>query len=323
MNLGELYPKDYLEKAEFSGRERKKLSHEGEAESDGSYPIRNESDLHNAIQAFGRSKNPAKTKAWIKKRAKELGKEDAIPDKWKAEEQELNKAMITLEDYKNPVAGNNPYLVKGFVDTTIPTHEEFLKVLKNNLQKGLIDQETHDKAIVQLDNLLKAGKEGSRGGHVIGHTKSGKPVYAGKRPDDKEYKNFTSQDHLDAAFHHRDKAGEHENIRRRTSGSVSERHHDLSQYHHNQDQHHQQAADREEQNNLSADEKKILAEAKKKQSAHHEAMVKHHNELASLASKHAEKHKGHENAKAMQETADYHKERAGWHARQRDAADNA
>lgn len=68
--------------AEFTTKQREKLADEDEAMPDGSYPIRNRSDLKNAIQAFGRSKNPAKTKAWIKKRARELDAEDLIPESW-------------------------------------------------------------------------------------------------------------------------------------------------------------------------------------------------------------------------------------------------
>lgn len=73
-------------KADFSEKERKKLAKKKEALPDGSFPIRNTSDLKNAIQAIGRAKDPAKAKAWIKKRAKALGKEDLLPDTWKAED---------------------------------------------------------------------------------------------------------------------------------------------------------------------------------------------------------------------------------------------
>jgi hypothetical protein len=90
-------------KADFSEKERKKLAKKKEAMPDGSYPIRNASDLSNAIQAFGRAKDPAKTKAWIKKRAKALGKEDMLPDTWKAdttdffgEDMDLQKAEMLL-----------------------------------------------------------------------------------------------------------------------------------------------------------------------------------------------------------------------------------
>jgi hypothetical protein len=49
----------------------------------GGFPIENVSDLHNAIQAIGRAKNPDAAKAHIKARAKALGQEDLIPDTWK------------------------------------------------------------------------------------------------------------------------------------------------------------------------------------------------------------------------------------------------
>jgi hypothetical protein len=91
-------------KAEFSEKQRKKLAKKKEAQPDGSFPIRNVADLKNAIQAVGRSKDIEKTKRWIKKRAKELGKEDLLPDTWKAEdvldlgveEMDLQKAETIL-----------------------------------------------------------------------------------------------------------------------------------------------------------------------------------------------------------------------------------
>jgi hypothetical protein len=43
--------------------------------------------------------------------------------------------------------------------------------------------------------------EGSRGGEVIGHTASGKPIYSHKGVSD--YNNFTPKDHADAAKAHR------------------------------------------------------------------------------------------------------------------------
>lgn len=73
-------------KSDFSEKERKKLAKKKEAMPDGSFPIRNTSDLKNAIQAVGRAKDPDKAKAWIKKRAKALGKENLLPDTWKAED---------------------------------------------------------------------------------------------------------------------------------------------------------------------------------------------------------------------------------------------
>lgn len=58
---------------------------------------------------------------------------------------------------------------------------------KANIAKGFIN-----------NDLEKA--EGSRGGKVIGHTKSGKPIYAEKKAG--EYKDFTPDDHHDAHVSH-------------------------------------------------------------------------------------------------------------------------
>ena len=76
----------YLDDFAFvSRRERKDLAEKGQALPDGSYPIRNESDLKNAIQAYGRSNKSdrAKVRRHIIKRARQLKKGDLIPEKWK------------------------------------------------------------------------------------------------------------------------------------------------------------------------------------------------------------------------------------------------
>lgn len=48
--------------------------------------------------------------------------------------------------------------------------------------------------------IIKAQGEGSRGGKVIGHTRSGKPIYENSNHPD--HKGFSSSDHLDAAKAH-------------------------------------------------------------------------------------------------------------------------
>jgi hypothetical protein len=42
----------------FPEKERKELAKEGEAMPDGSFPIRNEQDLKDAIRSVGRAKDP-------------------------------------------------------------------------------------------------------------------------------------------------------------------------------------------------------------------------------------------------------------------------
>lgn len=96
----------------FSKAQREKMAEEGVAMKDGSFPIRNKSDLKKAIQSIGRAKDEAKAKAWIKKRAKALGCSDMIPEEWsKKKINESYEAMpgeyyvqVVLEDYDGPEA---------------------------------------------------------------------------------------------------------------------------------------------------------------------------------------------------------------------------
>lgn len=60
------------------------------------------------------------------------------------------------------------------------------------------------------DEVEKAGGEGSRGGKVIGHTKSGKPVYASRSSYHSSYSDFSDEDHEDAAKLHRDEANKYQ-----------------------------------------------------------------------------------------------------------------
>ena len=66
----------------FTDEQREDLAKKGQAMPDGGYPIRNRSDLLNAIQAYGRGKNKPEIKRWIKKRAKELNAEKYLPENW-------------------------------------------------------------------------------------------------------------------------------------------------------------------------------------------------------------------------------------------------
>lgn len=67
----------------FSDTEREKLAKEGKALPDGSFPINSTRDLKNAIKAHGRAKDPDEAKAHIIKRAKDMGKQDLLPEEWK------------------------------------------------------------------------------------------------------------------------------------------------------------------------------------------------------------------------------------------------
>lgn len=73
-----------VEFATFTEEQRKDLAKKGQALKDGSYPIRNEADLKNAIRAIGRADKAkrAAVKKHILKRAKALGATKFIPETW-------------------------------------------------------------------------------------------------------------------------------------------------------------------------------------------------------------------------------------------------
>ena len=76
-----MYPS--VVKKAYTLKERLALAKEGKAMPGGGYPIDNVADLENAIRAIGRAKDPAATKAFIKRRAAALKATDKIPDTWK------------------------------------------------------------------------------------------------------------------------------------------------------------------------------------------------------------------------------------------------
>ena len=66
----------------FSPEERKKLAKEGKAMPNGSFPIRDEKDLKDAIKLASMAKNVSAAKAFIVKRSKEMELEKLIPESW-------------------------------------------------------------------------------------------------------------------------------------------------------------------------------------------------------------------------------------------------
>ena len=71
--------------SDFTQAQRRKLAQKNQAMPDGGFPIRNVSDLKNAIRAYGRATNKPAVKAWIKKRAKELDSLELLPENWRVD----------------------------------------------------------------------------------------------------------------------------------------------------------------------------------------------------------------------------------------------
>jgi hypothetical protein len=84
-------------KRAFSETRRFDLAKTGEAMPDGSYPIVKESDLRNAIQAFGRAKDKDATKKHIMKRARALKLESLVPASWLAGTEEKGDSLNEAE----------------------------------------------------------------------------------------------------------------------------------------------------------------------------------------------------------------------------------
>ena len=82
----------------FTPERRKKLAQQGYAMPSGAYPIVNEEDLKNAIQAYGRAKPEEKdaVRRHIRKRAKALGRGDLLPETWK--EAAVEDLMVYYEE---------------------------------------------------------------------------------------------------------------------------------------------------------------------------------------------------------------------------------
>ena len=76
-----------------------------------------------------------------------------------------------------------------------PTDESVEEIIKSNEDELQLNELTGEV-------ISKAGGEGSKGGKIIGHTKSGKPIY--DSANHAEHKDFTSDDHKDAVKTHED-----------------------------------------------------------------------------------------------------------------------
>ena len=85
----------------YSREQRMELAESGEAMEDGSFPIVDQADLRNAIQAFGRASDPDAARAHIMKRAEALDAVDLIPEKWMSEE---NAEEQTAPEKESPDA---------------------------------------------------------------------------------------------------------------------------------------------------------------------------------------------------------------------------
>jgi hypothetical protein len=81
-------------KRDFTDKQRKAAADKGQAMPDGSFPIANEGDLHNAIRAVGRAKSYKSAKAHIIRRAKSMGASDQLPEQWKVSKAAADPLLV-------------------------------------------------------------------------------------------------------------------------------------------------------------------------------------------------------------------------------------
>ena len=82
-----------LSKKKFTQPERDAATTAGEAMPGGGFPIKNPKDVQNAVQAFGRAKDPEATKKHIIRRAKSVGATDLLPKDWEGSTLAEKEAM--------------------------------------------------------------------------------------------------------------------------------------------------------------------------------------------------------------------------------------
>lgn len=123
------------ELAVITRKQRMELAKDKKALPDGSFPIRNVSDLKNAVQAYGRSK-PGKrglVRRHIVKRARQLERKDLIPENWK--EASVNDIDSIAASLRARISIVESVVAAGGLDLATPD------ITEEDLE-GLTDEET-------------------------------------------------------------------------------------------------------------------------------------------------------------------------------------
>ena len=94
-------------------------------------------------------------------------------------------------------------------------YTDFTEYRKVQTARILSNYKETDELIKAYDEQKIEKSEGSRGGKVIGHTKSGKPIYANKEAS--TYTDFSSKDHKDAAELHNERMNHHDRMAQKYS----------------------------------------------------------------------------------------------------------
>ncbi|WP_196607437.1 hypothetical protein [Pectinatus frisingensis] len=133
-------------KKAYSDEERKSMADSGEAEPDGSFPIKTAQDVKNAVHDWGRAGSKESDKAHIIRRAKAIGAEDSLPDDWKGGKKD-NMAKRILKKISD-ILKDDHYLQVSDADTPVTGAQDFNTAYKN----GALDAQKD----CELDGLISA-----------------------------------------------------------------------------------------------------------------------------------------------------------------------
>jgi HK97 family phage prohead protease len=122
-------------KRDFSTAQRKEAEEKGHAMPGGGYPIENEHDVKNAVQAFGRAKNPEATKKHIIQQAKRLGATHLLPADWEGSSQTEKSVMVNFLKEVDQEAFEWKHL--GLLAKAAPTMLQIPTEVGDRLAKGL------------------------------------------------------------------------------------------------------------------------------------------------------------------------------------------
>lgn len=129
----------------YTAAQRKQAAKAGAAMPSGGFPIRNATDLKNAIQAVGRAKDQAAAKAHIIKRAKALGLSKNLPAGWtsdKADLARLGLAGVECPDCERAFLNEDLFIEHA---EAVHTFDDLRQMVSEELRETFgIDGDTYD-----------------------------------------------------------------------------------------------------------------------------------------------------------------------------------
>jgi len=151
-------------------------------------------------------KNKKEIISKLEKQIDDLGNEVASLDT----DQKLKKVKGILSVHKSELEEYNNKTEKSITDT-LSKEQQVATILKSFKDGNLTDSEGNkvDSIEKAVEIAFEKGGEGSRGGKVIGHTDSGKPIY--EKANHPSHKSFNRGDHQDAHNLHQKLGKEAEN----------------------------------------------------------------------------------------------------------------